>query len=204
MALITRIKLQLNDEERFSSFRDDSSKFLRGDLDAKAYHSLLVSHGLVNLAADLASLCPDTTRRQELTLAHSSFLTLAASSSSSTTRKSWVPPEAAAAMKAELDIKTKINSSWTCGICTLVNAPGISRCEACGSLSPEARQGGLTEDFPALGPSSAAPTSVAQPAGKLNTKKGKGVVLTLGLQRGGTKGFETAPPPPPPSAWGSR
>lgn len=48
-------------------------------------------------------------------------------------RAGWMPPEAAEAATA----RTAAHVSWNCGRCTLLNAPGCSRCEVCGAPRPD-------------------------------------------------------------------
>lgn len=69
-ALIEKIKGQLANESRFSSFRAESAQFMRGELGAAAYHERLVSLGLLGLTAELAQLCPMPERRDALLEAH--------------------------------------------------------------------------------------------------------------------------------------
>ncbi len=48
---------------------------MRGNLDAVEYHTKIVSLGLLPLVADLAALCPDAQRREQLMAAHMAYLT---------------------------------------------------------------------------------------------------------------------------------
>jgi hypothetical protein len=127
-ALIERIKQQL-DAAGFSSFKEQSSAFMRGDLTARRYHDLVVGLGLLPLVAQLAELCPDAARREGLLAAHKAFLQSSRAADAAALGAGWVPPEAGLAAAARAEARVP----WACAACTLVNAPSSHACEVCGA-----------------------------------------------------------------------
>jgi len=106
----------------------------------EAYHAQVVQLGLQQLVPQLAALCPDADKRAALVEAHKQYLeALSEVTQAPTSRnaKGWVPPEAAMAALAEVEVK----GSWTCDRCTLVNAPSSRACEVCSAPRPKAPAG---------------------------------------------------------------
>ncbi|KAL4532947.1 hypothetical protein Ndes2526A_g08409 [Nannochloris sp. 'desiccata'] len=116
------------DEVKFSEFKSKSAAWVKGEITSKAYHSAVSSLGLVSVVPELASTCPDASKRDELLAVHTSAFA-APPLPSNQQQTSWMPPEAAAAGAAH----AAKNSSWSCATCTLVNAPAAVICEACGN-----------------------------------------------------------------------
>ncbi len=126
--LVAKIKARLgSDEAKFTEFKNKSAAWVKGEINSKAYHSAVSSLGLVSIVPELASTCPDASKRDELLAVHTSAFSSRPPPSSS--QQSWLPPEAAAAGAAH----AAKNSSWSCSACTLVNAPAAIVCEACGN-----------------------------------------------------------------------
>jgi len=212
-ALIDKIKAQLADDSRFSQFRGDSARFMRGEMSATDYHAHMVDLGLLGVAAELASLCPNPDRRTALMEAHKAYL--AAPGALSTppkggARAGWVPPEAAIAAARAAEEQP----SWACASCTLLNAPQAAHCEACGA--PRNGPGGGGDAFPSLssayGSSSAPSTSSSQQQGGglgevagLKGKKVKGgTKITIGLGAGTARQVAAIQAAnPAPNAWGT-
>lgn len=63
--LVQNIKEQLG-SECFASFRDATAAFQRGEVDGDAYMSLIDNLGLGAMVADIAGLCPDPSKKDEL------------------------------------------------------------------------------------------------------------------------------------------
>lgn len=127
--LVAKIKARLgSDEVKFSEFKSKSAAWVKGEITSKAYHSAVSSLGLVSVVPELASTCPDASKRDELLAVHTSAFA-APPLPSNQQQTSWMPPEAAAAGAAH----AAKNSSWSCATCTLVNAPAAVICEACGN-----------------------------------------------------------------------
>lgn len=129
--LIGKIKEKLGDDKKFDVFRKDSADWLNNKLSSEQYHLSIIELGLASLVPELAATCPDETRRRSLLDAHSSAFN---DSNPINNLGSWVPPEVAALQSKA----AASNSSWTCSMCTLVNAPGCKLCEACGHFKSSA------------------------------------------------------------------
>ena len=54
----------------FSQFKQESGRFLRGDASARDFHTQVVSLGLAALLPELAALCPDADKRNDLLEVH--------------------------------------------------------------------------------------------------------------------------------------
>ena len=119
--LVQRIKNRLT-ASQFENFKSLSSSWLKGNTDSQTYHQSIGNLGLAGVVPDLAATCPDGIRREELLTIHKNAF------SSGEHAKGWVPPEAAEAAVRHAES----NSSWSCSVCTLLNAPGARTCEACG------------------------------------------------------------------------
>ena len=52
------------------SFKAESGRFMRGEVTAEAYHRTMVSLNLIKVTPELAALCPDPKKREELMAAH--------------------------------------------------------------------------------------------------------------------------------------
>eukprot|EP00879_Flechtneria_rotunda_P019552 GHRR01020539.1.p1 GENE.GHRR01020539.1~~GHRR01020539.1.p1 ORF type:complete len:855 (+),score=361.96 GHRR01020539.1:259-2823(+) len=124
-ALIERCKAALS-EEGFRDFREQSGKFMQGDVSAGAYHKRVVQLGLLQLVPQLAALCPDADKRAALVTAHRQYLQ-DYDPDAAAAGKGWVPPEAAMAALQEVEQQ----GSWACEHCTLINAPSSSSCGVC-------------------------------------------------------------------------
>ena len=127
--LISKIKTRLGDGDRFAEFKKQSAAWVKGALSSQAYHAAVSSMGLVSVVPELATTCPDAKKRDELLDVHAAAFTESAPSGKS---GNWMPPEAAMAAAAH----AAAHSSWSCGTCTLVNAPAAVTCEACGNPKP--------------------------------------------------------------------
>ncbi|KAL4858640.1 E3 ubiquitin-protein ligase hel2 [Chlorella vulgaris] len=132
--LIDKIRSQL-DVDQFAQFRQQSASWVRGQTSSRQYHEAVAELGLVSLIPDLASTCPDASKRVELLAVHQTAFTAEGKAKG---KGKWVPPEAAA-VSARL---AEQHSSWQCGACTLVNAPAAWVCEACGQRRPSASDAG--------------------------------------------------------------
>lgn len=167
--LIEKIKLRLGNDDSFAEFRKQSSLWLQGKISSSTYHMAITSLGLVSIVAELAATCPDNAKRMDLLVIHAS----AFQDSPGTGSKagSWMPPEAArvAAQEAAIDC------SWECDNCSLVNAPKVKTCEACGHLRP--KDGGadsLATPLAAQSQTSVDSSTVNKPVQSKNKKdKGK-------------------------------
>ncbi|PRW56692.1 LIM domain and RING finger isoform A [Chlorella sorokiniana] len=105
--LIEKIRSQL-DAAQFAQFRQQSASWVRGETSSQQYHEAVAELGLVSLVPDLASTCPDGTKRAELLAVHREAFTPDGKAKG---KGKWVPPEAAA-VAAKL---AEQNSSWQCG-----------------------------------------------------------------------------------------
>ncbi|KAF8068299.1 GLG1 [Scenedesmus sp. PABB004] len=131
-ALIERCRAQLSERE-FATFREQSGAYMQGGVSAGAYHKRVVQLGLLALVPQLAALCPDAERRAALLGAHRTYLEREhAALDAAPGGRGWVPPEAAIAALAEVEVK----GSWGCERCTLVNAPSSRACEVCSAPRP--------------------------------------------------------------------
>lgn len=176
--LISKIKTRLGDGDRFAEFRRQSAAWVKGELSSQAYHAAVASLGLASVVPELASTCPDEAKREELLAVHVAAFSDSAPSGAS---GSWMPPEAAAAGAAH----AAGNSSWSCGVCTLVNAPAAVTCEACGH--PKPRKDTSSSQWTAGSSASASAASVVA----RSTPSAAAVVAAAAL---------AAPPPPVPVA----
>ena len=68
-AVIDKVRQRVSPED-FSQFKQESGRFLRGDASAKGFHTKVVSLGLAALLPELAALCPDATKRNDLLEVH--------------------------------------------------------------------------------------------------------------------------------------
>ncbi|GBG69323.1 hypothetical protein CBR_g4019 [Chara braunii] len=70
-ALVERIRAGLNDnQEQFADFKGCSARYKRGEISSQVYYEHICRLGLSHLVAELARLCPDVKKRQELLAAH--------------------------------------------------------------------------------------------------------------------------------------
>jgi hypothetical protein len=66
-ALIEHIQSRfIDDKDLFSMFKEVSTKFRKGEIDASLYYNYTASFGLEDLVPELARLCPDTAKRTDL------------------------------------------------------------------------------------------------------------------------------------------
>lgn len=68
-AVIDKVRQRVSPED-FIHFKQQSGLFMRGEANAQAFHSQVVSLGLAALLPDLAALCPDATKRTDLLEVH--------------------------------------------------------------------------------------------------------------------------------------
>eukprot|EP00249_Psilotum_nudum_P023768 c28978_g1_i1 orf=796-3444(-) len=70
-ALIECIRTGLKgDEQQFNAFKEISSQFRKGEMDATVYHKYILDFGLSHLIPELGRLCPDPTKQKDLLDAH--------------------------------------------------------------------------------------------------------------------------------------
>jgi hypothetical protein len=66
-ALIEHIQSRFRDDkDLFSMFKDLSTKFRKGEIDASIYYNYTANFGLEDLVPELARLCPDTVKKTDL------------------------------------------------------------------------------------------------------------------------------------------
>ncbi|CAH9132551.1 unnamed protein product [Cuscuta epithymum] len=66
-SLIERIRLALNfDQDKFAAFKEISGEYRQGLIDAETYLSNVDQFGLLHLVVELARLCPDVQKQNEL------------------------------------------------------------------------------------------------------------------------------------------
>ena len=70
-AVIDKVRQRVSPED-FSHFKQQSGSFMRGDASAKDFHTQVVSLGLAALLPELAALCPDPLKRNDLLAVHRS------------------------------------------------------------------------------------------------------------------------------------
>lgn len=68
-----KVKDQM-DSATFQEFHKETDRFLKAEISAEVFHSKLVNYGIVHYASEIASLCPDISRRDDLLIAHSDFI----------------------------------------------------------------------------------------------------------------------------------
>ncbi|KAG2439352.1 hypothetical protein HXX76_004711 [Chlamydomonas incerta] len=134
-ALVERVKQRLSGDA-FNTFRQQSLLFMRGELSAEEYHDYMVSLGLLSLTAELVSLLPDAAKRRLLLDVHRAFIASPAAQDPSLVGAGWMPPEAAIAKAA----RVAQHAAWSCGRCSLINAPDDARCESCSGPRPTEEQ----------------------------------------------------------------
>lgn len=115
---------------QFKEFREKTGAFMRGKLDAEELHAACCSLGLATEVPHMMALCPSEELHSKMMCVHTTYVesrrNMADSASSS---HDWVPPEAlAAATSASSGLV-----SWTCKLCTLINAPSAQNCSMCGT-----------------------------------------------------------------------
>ncbi|GFR43781.1 hypothetical protein Agub_g4897 [Astrephomene gubernaculifera] len=184
-ALIERIKRQLSGAA-FDTFRQQSQKFMRGELSADEYHDYMVSLGLLSLVAELVSLCPDAAKRRLLLDVHRGFIASPAAQDPGLVGAGWMPPEAAVA-KAD---RVAEHSSWSCARCSLCNAPDDARCESCKGPRPTEK-----EQQAAARPLASAPEPVPLSMGFFFGQPAP--MPQVASTSGQARASNHAPPPPP-------
>lgn len=126
-ALIQRIKRQV-DAANFDLFRKESNAFMKGQLSAQDYHSQILSLGVEDMVVELAGLCPDEAKREELLSVHKEFVGCRKEGA-----HGWVPLKV---LEATLD-NAESYYAWCCSRCSLINAPQADFCEKCDTNRPQ-------------------------------------------------------------------
>ncbi|PWA53141.1 zinc finger, RING-type, Zinc finger, C2H2-like protein [Artemisia annua] len=86
--VVEKIKEGLNhDEDKYASFRNVSAEFRQGLIDAETYLVYVNDFGLSHLVLDLAKLCPDPDKKQELIAVYNANRTISGSEGKNQKRK---------------------------------------------------------------------------------------------------------------------
>ncbi|CAI5981838.1 unnamed protein product [Closterium sp. NIES-64] len=143
------------DKSKFEDFKDKSVQFKSGKMATVVFYAHLCRLGIGHVVPQLARLCPDARKREEMLQAHAQKEAMmrgmaggaAGGAGGAGGAKQGKKASHATLNTASAEGSTKPaadqseSDSWACGICTLINEPIVLCCAACGSANPRACKG---------------------------------------------------------------
>eukprot|EP00210_Caulerpa_lentillifera_P007582 g7242.t1 len=123
-ALIRKLKSQM-DGLTFEAFHQESEIFMQDRLVTETFHDRLVNYGLAHYISEIASLCPNVSKRSELLQVHGLFINQCKQAPDSA--PIFVPID----VLVEAHKRAIERPNWSCPRCSMMNTPDADFCEGC-------------------------------------------------------------------------